>query len=174
LYVGSDTDYIGNFQYLHKKIAFFPLAGGTTVPSKATASLPANVFLAGQLPNANTSNVLYRVDAGGPAVGAIDNGPDWAADASDSDEGAQYRNTGSSSASWNQVNSVNPSVPSSTPSAIFNSERWDPGDANEMHWSFPSLPARRSRCASTSPTATRAQAASASACSTFQSTARPC
>ncbi|HEX2307266.1 MAG TPA: PKD domain-containing protein [Jatrophihabitantaceae bacterium] len=137
VYVGSDTDYIGNFQYLHKKIAYFPLTGGTTVPSKAVASLPANVYLAGQLPNGNTSNVLYRVDAGGPAIGAVDNGPDWVADGSDSDPGAQYRNTGSNSAGWSPGASVNPSVPSTTPSAIFNSERWDPGDANEMHWSFP-------------------------------------
>ncbi|MGI8879698.1 MAG: PKD domain-containing protein [Jatrophihabitans sp.] len=132
LYVGSDTDYIGNFQYLHKKVAFFPLAGGTTVPDKTTATLPANVYLAGQLPNANTSNVLYRVDTGGPAVGAIDNGPDWMADQTDSDDGAQYRTTGSNAAGWDPVGSVNSSVPQTTPSAIFNSERW-----GESHWTFP-------------------------------------
>ncbi|HEY8456743.1 MAG TPA: PKD domain-containing protein [Actinopolymorphaceae bacterium] len=44
LWVGSDTDRIGNFEY-HGRIAYFPLAGGTTVPRPATASLPTDVYL---------------------------------------------------------------------------------------------------------------------------------
>ncbi|MGI8532179.1 MAG: PKD domain-containing protein [Geodermatophilaceae bacterium] len=48
LYVGSDTDYIGNVKYFRPKIAFFPLAGGTTPVSQDTGTLPANVFLAGR------------------------------------------------------------------------------------------------------------------------------
>lgn len=48
LYVGSDTEYIGNFQYYRPRIAFFPLAGGTPPASQNTGTLPANVYLAGR------------------------------------------------------------------------------------------------------------------------------
>lgn len=140
LYVGSDTDFVGNYAYKRQKIAFFPLANGVATASTATATLPANVYEAGQLPNSSNTNVLYRVDAGGPTVGAADNGPDWMADQSDSDPGAQYRNSGSNSAGWSCCATLSNSVPASTPAAIFNSERWDPGsagDGNEMQWSFP-------------------------------------
>jgi PKD repeat protein len=47
LYMGSDQDYVGNFQYLRQKIAFFPLAGGETLASNATAALPGRVYTAG-------------------------------------------------------------------------------------------------------------------------------
>ncbi len=140
LYVGSDTDWIGNRKYLHQKIAFFPLAGGKAPASTATKQLPANFYEAGQLPSASNTNVLYRVNAGGPTVGAIDNGPDWLSDGSDTDPGAQFRSTGSNAAGWNCCAALSPSVPASTPGAIFDSERWDPGtklDGGEMQWTFP-------------------------------------
>jgi hypothetical protein len=54
LYVGSDTDWIGDFKYQRDKIAFFPLAGGETLPTNATSSLPGTVYLFG--PRANTSS----------------------------------------------------------------------------------------------------------------------
>ena len=38
LYVGSDTDYIGNHKYKHQKIAFFPLAGGAAPASTGNAA----------------------------------------------------------------------------------------------------------------------------------------
>jgi PKD repeat protein len=47
LYVGSDTDYIGDHLYLHRKIAFFPLAGGEVPLANTTGSLPGNVYLFG-------------------------------------------------------------------------------------------------------------------------------
>ena len=47
LYVGSDQDYIGNHLYHHMKIAFFPLAGGETLASNASGSLPGTVYLLG-------------------------------------------------------------------------------------------------------------------------------
>jgi hypothetical protein len=137
LYVGSDTNYIGNFQYRRDEIAFFPLSGGYTPAATTTASLPANVYEAGQLPTGNNTNVLYRVDAGGPAISAIDNGPDWMADQSDTDPGAAYRNHQSNSAGYGPVSKVDSTVPSSTPSAIFNSERWSPTDSPPMTWDFP-------------------------------------
>ena len=63
VYVGSDTDYFGNFQYQRKKIGFFPLAGGTTPASTAVATLPANVYQTGPLttpPSTYSSALVYQ------------------------------------------------------------------------------------------------------------------
>jgi Malectin domain len=136
LWVGSDTDWIGNHKYKHQKVAMFPLAGGVAPASTSTPSLPGTVFETGQFANSHPE-VLYRIDAGGPALQAIDGGPDWLGDTSDP---SPYRNSGSNSAGWSPVPTVDGTVPASTPSAIFDSERWDPGshlDGNEMHWDFP-------------------------------------
>ena len=138
LYVGSDTDYIGNFQYKRQRIAYFPLKGGVPTASTGVAQLPSNVYLAGPL--ATTTDVLYRVDAGGPTVAATDTGPDWMADSSSSDPGAAYHNTGSTTSTYACCATLSSAVPSSTPAAIFNSERYDSGtknDGGEMQWSFP-------------------------------------
>ncbi len=48
LYVGMDTDYIGNRQYLRPRLAWFPLAGGAALPDENTGALPTNVYLAGR------------------------------------------------------------------------------------------------------------------------------
>lgn len=134
LYVGSDTSQIGSpsNQVTRGRIAFFPLAGGESIPDYTPPKLPANVYLTGELANSQNTNVLYRVDTGGPSVQATDNGPDWSGDTSDP---SPYRNNGSSTASWSQVPNVASNVPSSTPSAIFNSERYD--SSGGMQWSFP-------------------------------------
>ena len=140
LYVGSDTDYIGNNTYMRRKIAYFPLAGGTAPASTATAALPSDLYGAGQLPNSTNTDILYRIHAGGGLVGAVDNGPDWLADASGNDPGAQFRNSSSNAAGYSCCAALSSSVPASAPAALFNSERWDPGshaDGDEMHWSFP-------------------------------------
>jgi len=42
LWVGSDTDRIGNYEY-HGRIAFFPLSGGETIQATPTATLPAGI-----------------------------------------------------------------------------------------------------------------------------------
>jgi hypothetical protein len=42
LWVGSDTDQIGG--ETHRKLAFFPTAGGTTVPSTAPYTLPGDLY----------------------------------------------------------------------------------------------------------------------------------
>ncbi len=110
--------------------------------------------------------MLYRVDAGGPAVAATDNGPDWMADASDTDPGAQFRDHQSNSAGYSQVANVNPVVPASTPISIFNTERWGPTDSPPLTGTSRSRPARMSTFGCTSPTATAARARSASGCST--------
>ena len=132
IWVGSDTPWIGNHKYKRPRIAFFPYAGGTNLPSTTAPSL-AGLRVGGQV-NPGTSSILYRVDAGGPAIAATDGGPSWAADQSDP---SATRNSGSNSAGWSPVPTVDSTVPASTPSAIFDTERWDPWDDTEMSWHFP-------------------------------------
>ena len=71
LYVGSDTDYIGDHKYRHDDVAFFPLAGGYTPASTVTAQLPANVYEAGPTnsPPAGINDLAFRNYAP-PAIGA--------------------------------------------------------------------------------------------------------
>jgi hypothetical protein len=47
LWIGSDTDYIGNRQYLRPKVAFFPLVGGRSIPAETTPGLPGWVYEVG-------------------------------------------------------------------------------------------------------------------------------
>jgi Malectin domain/PKD domain len=131
LYLGDDTPSIGtgSTYVVRSRIVFFPLTGGESIPSYAQSTLPATVYQAGQLPTTTNTNVLYRVDAGGPTIPAIDNGPDWVADQSDP---SPYRDSTSSYAGWSQVPNINPIVPSTTPSGIFNSERY-----GNQNWTFP-------------------------------------
>ena len=46
VWVGSDTDWIGNYQYKHQKLAFFPLAGGKPATADNTGDA-RTVLLAG-------------------------------------------------------------------------------------------------------------------------------
>ncbi|WP_175442390.1 malectin domain-containing carbohydrate-binding protein [Humibacillus sp. DSM 29435] len=132
IWVGSDTPWIGNHKYKRPRIAFFPYTGGYNLPSTAEPSL-TGLRVGGQV-SPGSSPVLYRVDAGGATVAANDGGPDWAADQSDP---SPVRNSGSNSAGYAPVPNVDSTVPASTPSAIFDSERWDPSGGDEMAWSFP-------------------------------------
>ena len=132
LWVGSDTDRIGGWT-IHPRIAYFPLASGASVPSTATPQLPAEVYLAGNTSATNT-NVLYRVNAAGPSLPAMDGGPDWV---SDNASTSPYHNTGSSIATYAPSATFDGTVPASTPTAIFDSERYDPAGGNEMAWAFP-------------------------------------
>ncbi len=134
LWVGSDTDWIGDHDYKRMKLAFFPLAGGTPLAAETSQPLPGGAYIGNSSAN---SNVLYRVNAGGPALQATDDGPDWSADDSGS---SVYRNDGSNAAGWQPGATTDSTVPSTTPNAIFDSERWDPGsqnDGGEMAWHFP-------------------------------------
>ncbi|GAA3171982.1 hypothetical protein GCM10010531_26760 [Blastococcus jejuensis] len=136
LYVGSDTDYVGNFQWRRMKIAYFPLAGGAPVADTSTPQLPGTVYSGAPTGSEQASPVLFRVNAGGSALPPTDSGPAWASDTSSS---SPYRNGGSNAASWGGISSDS-TVPPGTPATIFSTERWDPGtagDGAEMRWSFP-------------------------------------
>jgi PKD repeat protein len=133
VYVGSDTEWIGDFHYHRDRIAFFPLAGGSTPPANQLGTLPGTVYQAGQYVNQHPE-VLYRVDAGGPTVAATDNGPDWAADQTDP---SPVRNTGSLTSTYSPSATLDSTVPVGTPTALFDTERYDPAGGNEMQWAFP-------------------------------------
>jgi hypothetical protein len=105
-----------------------PLAGGTTVPAVPAASLPGDLFVA-QRSAATATNVLYRVNAAGPAEQAGDSGPDWATDAG--------LVSGGNAADWGSTVPMDTTVPAGTPADVFATERWGAQD-----WNFP-VPAGR-------------------------------
>jgi hypothetical protein len=76
LYVGSDTDWIGNFKFQHKKLAFFPLAGGKTLANNTTDQLPGSVYLLGSPTSASMTSVPYS-GTGTPGAAASVAGVDW-------------------------------------------------------------------------------------------------
>ena len=124
LWVGSDTTSIGGKQ--HGRIALMPLAGGTPIPAVPAATLPNDLFAAQRTTSA-ASNVLYRVDAAGPALQASDGGPDWTTAGS-------FVN-GGSVANWGTTVPRDATVPASTPADIFASERY-----GQQDWNFPATP----------------------------------
>jgi hypothetical protein len=86
LYVGSDTEWVGNFQYRRRRIATFPLTGGTPPPVAKTGRLPGTVYAAGPLLNGQpvlpTSLVGRSLDAAGtvgPAQTVAGGTLDWSA-----------------------------------------------------------------------------------------------
>lgn len=133
IWVGSNTDWVGNRKYKRQKIALFPWTGGIDAVSTQTGQLPGSVFV-GSSQNSAGSNVLYRVNAGGPTIPSTDGGPDWLGD-----DGATspYHNGGSNTGGWDPVGAIDGTVPNGTPASIFDSERWDPSDGDEMQWTFP-------------------------------------
>lgn len=134
LWVGSDTARIGGG--IHSRVALLPLAdpGTKPVPQPSVAPLPVDVYRAGApAPASQPGNVLFRVNAGGPALPATDGGPAWLADNGSS----TLRNAGSTPASWNAISALMPDVPPSTPWALYSSERWDANDGNDLQWHFP-------------------------------------
>jgi len=52
LWVGSDTEWIGDFQYRRPRLAFFPLADGAPVVKPAPATLPGTAYVGRTSPNA--------------------------------------------------------------------------------------------------------------------------
>ncbi len=63
LYVGSDTDYVGNHRYHRQKLAYFPLAGGAAVASTSTSQLPGTVFTTS--PSTSDALTSRHLDAAG-------------------------------------------------------------------------------------------------------------
>lgn len=77
LWVGSDTEWVGQTRYRRERIAFFPFSGGTVVPQATTARLPGDVYLLGAsgadgglLASPGSGSVPYRTYDGESARGA--------------------------------------------------------------------------------------------------------
>ncbi|PSN19110.1 hypothetical protein C7271_09010 [filamentous cyanobacterium CCP5] len=82
----------------------------------------------------STSSVLYRVNAGGTTVNAVDGGPNWVADS------AFLLNPGSNNTNGFPAVEPGPTVPLSTPGTIFDTERWDAAGGSEMQYGFAVAP----------------------------------
>ncbi|HEX3823804.1 MAG TPA: PKD domain-containing protein [Mycobacteriales bacterium] len=83
LWVGSDTNWIGNGTYLRPRIAYFPLAGGESPPPERTPALPGRVYRAGAINgSSSTKERLAFREFNGKSVGAsvsLRIGVDWSA-----------------------------------------------------------------------------------------------
>jgi hypothetical protein len=77
LYVGSDTDWIGNFKFQHKKLAFFPLAGGKTLANNTTDQLPGKVYLLGSPITSPASARTVSFDGSSAGTATSVGGVDW-------------------------------------------------------------------------------------------------
>lgn len=134
LWVGSDTDRIARYLY-RGRIALFPLATGSTIPTATPAVLPVDVLQAGSASVVPDARYLYRVNAAGSTIPSIDGGMDWLGDGVP--PASAYRTQDNNAATYDTVGALHSSVPSSTPREIFSAERWDPEGGNEMAWAFP-------------------------------------
>jgi PKD repeat protein len=78
LWVGSDTDWVGNFTYKRGKMAFFPLDGGTALGPNSTGRLPSNVII-GSPPAAPTTALARPYDGTTASAGTTlpSSGLDW-------------------------------------------------------------------------------------------------
>ncbi len=124
-------------------VTFRPTASG---PRSAALSVthtgsntPLRVPLAGDAGPPGSPTVLYRVNAGGPAVAGPGGTPAWSEDSS-----ARPSPHANAAATGNQVvtrttpvDLSHPSVPAGTPMELFQSERWDMAAAPNLAYAFP-------------------------------------
>ncbi|MEE9405174.1 MAG: malectin domain-containing carbohydrate-binding protein, partial [Algisphaera sp.] len=107
--------------------------------SPALADTQANLNLTVNA-QPSTGDVLYRVNAGGPAVDAQDSGPNWLADNPDS----AFSNASAAVSRRHThivpINLTHPSVPTNTPQVLFQTERFDLTSGQEMQWDFAVTP----------------------------------
>ncbi len=108
---------------------------GFVAPGLAILATFGLSLAAAQAPGPGEEKILFRINAGGEPVAALDEGPDWAADSLANP--SMYLAAGGDFVNTFPVLSVEPTVPASTPGAIFESERWDSFGGAEMLWQFP-------------------------------------
>ena len=133
-----DTDYIGNHNIKHQKDRLLPAGRWHQRRRETTGALPGTVFETGQFANAHPE-VLYRVDAAGPALPATDGGPDWQADTTDPRRTATPAATPPATARGQRRHTV----PASTPSAIFNTRALGSGQPERRRRDALGLPGAR-------------------------------
>ncbi|MEL7399213.1 MAG: Calx-beta domain-containing protein, partial [Pseudomonadota bacterium] len=86
----------------------------------------------GAPPTSNT--VLYRVNAGGSEIAAIDGGPNWSADTRTLNSPFLTNPGNNLTASF--AVAAGSTVAATTPIDIFQSERWDRAPGDDMQWAF--------------------------------------
>ncbi len=77
MYLGHDTEYLGNREYVRPRLAYFPLAGGSPPAAESLRSLPATVVMGGRQTatgTAGTGTVVTRF-FDGTSPGADGTGP---------------------------------------------------------------------------------------------------
>ena len=85
------------------------------------------------------TTVVYRVNAGGPAVSGT---PNWSDDTGSPPSSYVNAETIGNNVytTSSAVNSSHPSIPAGTPPSVFTSERYNPAENAPMQWSFPVTP----------------------------------
>ncbi|GAB5378278.1 MAG: hypothetical protein AcusKO_47400 [Acuticoccus sp.] len=122
--------------------AYDPATGVWTVGAVArggSATLEITAEVNGPItPEPETT--LYRINVGGDAVAAVDGGAGWSADDGTylTGGGTNLYNGGSGSAHPGGIDfTAYPALATMVPAEVFDFERWDAADAQEMTWSFP-------------------------------------
>lgn len=81
LWMGSNTDWVGNFKYQRKKLALFPYAGGEKLASTKTGDVPGTVLWGGNTAANPSTTALNtsRLTTGGAASTVVMSGTgvDW-------------------------------------------------------------------------------------------------
>lgn len=74
LWVGSDTDWIGDHQYERPKLAFFPIEGGEVAPTGQSPELPGSVYVAtDQLRRSGSNGTVFTT----PSTVTTSGGMSW-------------------------------------------------------------------------------------------------
>ena len=131
LWVGSDTDRIGDF-YLRGRIALLPHQDGTIIPAIKSAKLPNDVYMAHPLAAPPGPVTSFRVNAGGPEI--AETPVTWQSDAT----GNGFHNAGLTRNTYAAaVGSLDASVPAGTPSSIFSTELTGNATTRDITWNIP-------------------------------------
>ncbi|MEM1395120.1 MAG: malectin domain-containing carbohydrate-binding protein, partial [Cyanobacteria bacterium P01_H01_bin.150] len=85
--------------------------------------------------NNSLDTTLYRVNAGGSEVAALDGDIAWSADTINNNS-PFLSNPGSNNTASFPIVGPGANIPENIPDAIFNTERWDQVGDSEMEWAF--------------------------------------
>ncbi|MFK8185596.1 MAG: malectin domain-containing carbohydrate-binding protein [Phormidesmis sp.] len=79
-----------------------------------------------------TATAIYRINAGGPTLAAIDGGIDWISDTTT----PYLTDPGSDTTVLTPNVSAGETIPVTTPNALFNTERYDDRGGSNLQWAF--------------------------------------